>query len=157
MFHRNVLDLPDHPLAFFAALVKEPCTTCADPRRGSLTGRMAEQGPISGFEPKDLIVISSKYTPIDFTSRKNSFTKNVPAVVASDITETSEARQLILPLFTQEREVRANPFCVCFSARSSKRQPASSSVINLRQSSDVGSCRKVQRGDDIPQKLNVHC
>ena len=49
MFHRNILGLPDHPLAFPATLVKEPCNTCADPRSGSLIGRMAEQGLLSGL------------------------------------------------------------------------------------------------------------
>ena len=73
---------------------------------------MAEQSPITGYEPKDLIEISSEHTPTNFPSRKNSFTHidDVRTVVASDITETIEAGQLTSPLVTQEREVSANPF-----------------------------------------------
>ena len=62
-------------------------TTCADPRNGSWFGRMAEQSPMTGYELKDLIEISGEHTPINFPSRKNSFTTDiddVPTVVASD-------------------------------------------------------------------------
>ena len=85
--------------------------------------------PISCYEPEDLIDISSEYTPITFPSRKNSFTTDiddVPTVVASDITETIEAGQLTSPLFTQEREVSANPFGVSVfqpAASGSQQQP----------------------------------
>ena len=94
MFHRNLSGLLDHLLAFPATLVTESGETCADPRSGSLFGRMADQSPITGFEPKDLIEISSEYTPIHFPSRKNSFTADtddVRTAIASDITETIEA------------------------------------------------------------------
>ena len=47
VFHRRLLGLSDHPLAFPATLVTEPGSTCADPRSGSLFGRMAEQSPSS--------------------------------------------------------------------------------------------------------------
>ena len=76
---------------------------------------MTEQSPITGLEPKDLIEISSDYTPINFPSRKNSFATDiddVPTVAASDIAETLKEGQLTSPLFTQEREVSANPFSV---------------------------------------------
>ena len=43
MFHRTLLDVPDPPLRFSITLVTESGTTCADPRSGSLFGRMAEQ------------------------------------------------------------------------------------------------------------------
>ena len=76
---------------------------------------MAEQSPITGYEPKDMVEISIEYTPTNFPTWKNSFTTDiddVPSAVASDITETIEAGQLTSPLFTQEREVSANPFGV---------------------------------------------
>ena len=47
MFHRNLLGLLHHPLAFPATLVTESGTTCADLRSGSMFGRMAEQSPIA--------------------------------------------------------------------------------------------------------------
>ena len=49
MFHRNLLGLPDHPPVFPTALVSESGRTFADPRSGSLFGRMAEQSPITGW------------------------------------------------------------------------------------------------------------
>ena len=91
MFHHELLGVPDPPPLFPATLVTGSGTTCVDPRSGSLFGRMAEQSPTTGFESKDLIEISSEYTPSNFLSRKNSFTPDiddVPTVVASDITET---------------------------------------------------------------------
>ena len=90
---------------------------------------MAEQSPITGYELKDLIEISSEQTPINFPSRRNSFTTDidVPTIVASDIAGIIEAGQLTSPLFTQEREASANVFGVCFSASGS----ASSSVVNI--------------------------
>ena len=116
---------------------------------------MAEQSPITGYEPKDLIETSIEYTPINFPTRKKSFTTDiddVPTTVASDITETIEAGQLTSPLFTQEREVSANPFGVFVfqqaAASGSQQQPASSSVINLWQTSYVGRFGKLQRGDE---------
>ena len=112
VFHRNLLGVLDPPPLFPSTLVTESGTTCVDPRSGAFCGRVAEQSPITGYEPKDLTEISSEYTPINFPSRKNSFTTDiddVPIVVASDITETIEVGQLTSPLFTQEREVSANP------------------------------------------------
>ena len=52
----------------------------------------------------------------------------------------------------QEREVSANPFGVCVfqqaAASGSQQQPALSSVINRWQTSNVGRCGKLQRGDE---------
>ena len=91
MFHRTLLDVPDPPPRFPTTLFTESGTTCADPRSGSLFGRMTEQSSITGYEPKRLIEISSEHIPINFPSRKNSFTTDiddVPNVAASYITET---------------------------------------------------------------------
>ena len=75
---------------------------------------MAEQSPLTNYEPKSLIDVSSEHTPIDILSRKNSFNTDVndltTTVAASEIAETIEAGPLTSPLFTQEREVSANPF-----------------------------------------------
>ena len=61
MFHRNLLGVPDPPPLFPTTLITESGTTCVDPRSGSWFGRMAEQSPLKGFEPKDLIEISSEH------------------------------------------------------------------------------------------------
>ena len=95
-------------------------------------------------------------TPINFPSRKNSFTTadidDLPAVAASDTTETIEAGQLTSPLFTQEQEVSANPFSTSVhqqaAASGSQQQPASSSVMNLWQMLNVGSCGKLQQSGE---------
>ena len=52
MFRRTLLHVLDLPPHFPTALVTESCTTCADPRSGSLFGRLAEQNPTAGYEPK---------------------------------------------------------------------------------------------------------
>ena len=100
----------------------------------------------------------------ELLSRKNSFTTDmddVPTVVASDITETTEAGHLTSPLSTKEREARANPFGVSgfqqAAANGSQQRPASSSsVINLCQTFNVGSCGKLTTRC-LPQTLHVHC
>ena len=79
---------------------------------------MAEQSPITDYEPKDLVEIFSEYTPINLVSKKNSFTtdiNDVPTIVASDITETIEQRQLTSPLFTEEPEVQIPSLSPFFS------------------------------------------
>ena len=56
-------------------------------RSGSWFGRMAEQSSTAGYELKDLIEISGQHMPINFSSRKNSFTTDIDdvlTVVASD-------------------------------------------------------------------------
>ena len=135
VFHRNLLGVLDNPPRFPDVLVTESGTTCADLRSGSWIDRTAEQSPFIGYEAKDLIEIASEHTPINFPSRKNSFSIDIndvpPTIVASDIIETIEAGQLTSPLFTQERDVSANSFS--FSVFSVKREPASSSLVNIWQ------------------------
>ena len=70
--HRNLLGLFDNPLRFPDVLVTELGANCADPRSGSWFGRMAEQSPLTGFEPNNLIEISGEYTPFNYPSTKNS-------------------------------------------------------------------------------------
>ena len=136
MFHCNLLGLHDHPPAPSASPVTESGKTCADLRSASLFGRMAEQSPITGYEPKDLVEISIEYTPTNFPTWKNSFTTDiddVPSAVASDITETIEAGQLTSPLFhAGARSKCKHRRCLCLSASSSQQQPASSSVIKRK-------------------------
>ena len=145
--------LPHQPSLLQAGM---SANTWADPRGGLLFGRMAEQGLLRGHEPKSLIEVSSEHTPIDFSSRKNSFNTDVndlaTTVAASEIAETLEVEELTSPLFTQEREVSANLFGVSdfqqAGARGSQQQPASSSVLIPRQETDLGSSGKPVRGNE---------
>ena len=49
MFHRILLGVLDPPLLFPITLGMESDTTCADPRSGSLFGRMAQESPITAL------------------------------------------------------------------------------------------------------------
>ena len=91
---RNLLGLPDRRSTFSDGLETEPGIHCNDPGGGGWFGRMAEQSPLTGFEPKNLIEISSQHTPIDFLSRRNSFStdfNDVSTIAASDDTDTLDA------------------------------------------------------------------
>ena len=116
---------------------------------------MAEQSPLTGCEPNSLIEISSEYTPINFLSRRNSFTtdlNDVPTAWASDVAEIHDERQLPSSLSTQEKEEIASPVSAPVhqqaAASGSQQQPASSSVVNPWQTLNVGSCGKLQRSGD---------
>ena len=101
---------------------------------------------LTGHEPKNLIEVSREHTHIDFPSRKNSFSTDVndliTTVAASDLADVT-AEPLTSPLFTQEREVSANPFGVSdfrqAAASGSQQQQAFSGVVNLWQTLNVGS------------------
>ena len=64
-------------------------------------------------EPKSLIEVSSKYTPIVLPSRRCSLDMNVDD--ASEACDISDVGRLSSPLFSQKREVSAIPFCVSCS------------------------------------------
>ena len=70
---RNLLGLPERSSTFPDGLETESGVPCIDPRDGGSFGRMAEQSPLTGDEPKNLIAISSQHTQINFRSRRNSF------------------------------------------------------------------------------------
>ena len=106
---------------------------CATPQGGLLFGHLAEQSPLTGYEPKSLIEGSSEHTPINSPSRNSSFDIDfsdlATTVDASERIDTTDLGQLTSPLSTQEREVSANPFSVSGSpaASSSKQQQAAAS------------------------------
>ena len=118
MSHRNLLGLHANPPHFPCLLETELGANCADPRSGSWFGRMAEQRPLTGYEPNSLLEISSEYTPINFNS--------VPTTTAaSDVADFHDERQLTSPLFTQETKESANPFRT--SVHQQKQQQAAAS------------------------------
>ena len=115
MFRRTRLEVPDpfpsfcstpHPTQSSMLMTEMSMNPCASPPGGVLFGRIAEQSPLTGYEPKSRIEVSSEHTPIYFTSRKNSFNTDF----TSKITGTIEAGQFTSPLFTQEVEVQTLPF-----------------------------------------------
>ena len=71
-----------------------------------MVGRMAEQSLLTDDEPNSLIEISTKYTPISFISRINSFNTDLksvpPTTAASNVTDFQDERQLTSPLYVQE-------------------------------------------------------
>ena len=78
MFHRTLLDVIDPPLRFPTTLVTESGTTCADPRSGSLFGRMAEQSPITltpqTSTPSKLQALPNSPPPLHTSNATNAHT-----------------------------------------------------------------------------------
>ena len=154
--HRNLLGLPANPPRFPTFLETESGTNCADPRCGSWFRRVAEQSPLTGYEPNSLIEVSSEYTPINVPSTRNSFNTDLGSVpttiAASDVTDFHDERQLTSILFTQETEVSANPLSTSVhqqaAASVSQWQPASSSVIHPWQMLNVVGCGKLHQCDE---------
>ena len=144
MCHRPLLDVPD-PFPFFCSTPPPSTPTalsmtgirrspCATPPAGTLFGHLAESSPHTGYEPKSCIDVRSEHTPINYTSRRNSFNTDyndlTTTVAASEPPDMKEVEQSSSPLMFLEGQVSSNPFCVCgfrFSAASdSQRWPAAS-------------------------------
>ena len=93
-----------------------------------MLGRLSEQSPLTDYEPKSLIEVSSEHTPNNLPSRKGSLDTNLDdlatSVDASEIHDTTDVGRLASPLFSQKREVSAIPFSVsCSQTRSSVGRP----------------------------------
>ena len=101
---RSLLDPQSSPhfSAPFLALALGSSTTpsllcpSASPSTATLQGRLcfgrlAEQFPLTGYEPKSLIEASSEYTPIDLPSRKGSPDTNLDDLATTvDASETHD-------------------------------------------------------------------
>ena len=87
-------------------------STAATRQGGLFFGRLAEQSPLIGYEPKTLIEVSSEHTPINLHLRKSSLDTDLndlaTTVDASEIIDTTGVTQLTSPLFSQEREVNGS-------------------------------------------------
>ena len=141
MFHRTLLDpqLSPHfstPFSTFAPglstslslLYPSVCPSTATLQGGLCLGRLAEQSPLTGYEPKSLIEVISEHTPINLPSKQGSFDTNLDdlatTVDASEVYDTTDVGRLTSPLFSVEREVSANPFSVsCSQTDSSVERP----------------------------------
>ena len=96
---------------------------CATPHGGLEFGRLVEPTPLTGNEPIRCIDVSSELTPINYSSRRNSFNTDyndfTTTVAASETPDMKEVWQSISPLLFQEREVSSNPLlCLWFPAAS---------------------------------------
>ena len=65
-------------------------STLAAPQGGLLFGRLAEQSPLTGYEPKTLIEVSSEHTPINLPSRKSSLDTDL-----DDLATTVDASEIV--------------------------------------------------------------
>ena len=146
VFHRNLLCVLDPPPLFPAILVTESGTTCADPRRGSWFGWMAEQSPLTSYEPNRLIEISSQHTPINFPARFGGLSQK-PIV-----------RDSWLHNCLHRREVSANPFSVSFvhqaAAIDSQLHQVWCIFWKCLMLEVAGNCNEVM---GLPEMLYVHC
>ena len=101
--------LAPSPMTTPSLLCTSASSTTAPPQGGLLFGCLAEQSHFTCYEPKT-------HTPINVPSRKGSLDANLDdlaaTVYASEIIDTTEVGQFTSPLFSQEREVSANPFSV---------------------------------------------
>ena len=97
-----------------------------------LFGHLVESTPLTGYEPKTCIDVSSEHTPINCPSRRNSFNTDyndlTTTVAASETTDAKEVGQLTSPLFSQEREVSSYPFGV---SGSQQQAAATSSNVTI--------------------------
>ena len=82
-----------------------------DQRGGPLFGRMGEQSTLTDYEPKSLIEVSREHTPINFLQRRTASTPTSMTLLPQS-QPPKPLGQFTSPLFTQEREVSANPFGV---------------------------------------------
>ena len=75
-------------------------------------GRLAEQSPLTGYEPKSLLEVSSENTPINLPSGQDRLDTNLDdlatSVDASEVYDTTAVGRLTSPLFSQGREVSAH-------------------------------------------------
>ena len=142
MSHPNLLGL--HPVSltsFCSTPPQPPQTTCSSrPERASLTGirthssatslewqsgYLADSIPLTGYEPKTCIDVSSEHTPINYPYRKNSFNieDNVTTTVAASETSDGLKKQAAAngsSQFVPTSEVNAWLHAETWSARSRK-------------------------------------
>ena len=119
MSHRLLLDVPD-PLRSFCS--------CATPPGGLLFGLLAESSPLTGYEPKTCIDVSSGHTPINYLRGETAST-------SSTTTLPPQSQPPKTPMvFSSQRQPAAAP---------SKHH---SSVVNPWLSADMwSSTRKLVR------------
>ena len=96
-------------------LVRLPLLRCSILRRV----RRTEQSPLTGYDPKSLIEVSSEHTPINLYSRKESLDTNLDdlatTVDAPEIYDATDVGRLTSPFFSGARS-KCHPIqCYLFS------------------------------------------
>ena len=119
MFHRPLFGVfcstppPSTPTSLPLTGIRRP--PCATPHRGIQFGRLAESTPLTFYEPKTCIDVSSEHTPINYPSRRNSFDTYyndlATTVAASEPPDMKEVGQSTSPLLFQDREVSSDAKC----------------------------------------------
>ena len=105
--------LAPSPMTTPSLLHPSASSTTATPQGGLLFGRLAEQSPLTGYERKSLIEVSSEHTPIFLPSRKGTLDTNLAIMVhASERINTTDGTVDSTTFFSQEREVSAISFSV---------------------------------------------
>ena len=129
MFHRTLLDaqlsspfstpfptLAPSPTTSLSLLYPSTSPSAATLQGGLCFGRLAEQSPLAGYEPKSLIEVSCEHTPINLPSGKDSLDQTFDdlstTVDASEVYDRLDMGRLTSPQFSQEREVSAIPLGV---------------------------------------------
>ena len=125
MFHRTLLDpqLSPHFSTPFPTLALGLSTSpsllsfdvsTATLHGGLCFGWLAEKLPLTGYEPKPLIEVSSEHTPINLPSKKGILDTNLDdlatTVDASEVYDTTDVGRLLSPLFFSG--ISADPFSV---------------------------------------------
>ena len=113
MFHRPLLDVPDTcpffcstPSPSSLSMTELRRSPCATPLWGGPSGHLADPNPNTGYEPSTCIAVSSEHTPINHSSRRNSFNTEHDdlTVAASENRDMKEVGQWTSPPTFQERE-----------------------------------------------------
>ena len=141
--HRTLLDL--HFFSLFSTLALGSSTSpsqlypstspsTATLQGGLCFGRLAEQYPLTGYEPKSLIEVSSEHTPFILPWRRGrgSLDTNVHDLATtlrvSEVGDMTDVGRLTSPRFSQDREVSAIPFGVSCSRTHSSMEKSSRDV-----------------------------
>ena len=120
MFHRTLLDaqlsspfctpfstLAPSPTTSLSLLYPSTSPSAATLQGGSCFGRLAEQSPPAGHEPKSLIEVSCEHTLINLPSGKDSLDQKLDdlstTVDASEVYDRSDMGRLTSPLFSGAR------------------------------------------------------
>ena len=106
-------------------------SSCATPSGGLLFGHLAEPTPLTGYKPKTCIDVNNEHTPLNYTSRRNSFN-----IENNDLTTTTAASDNS-DGFHQQAAASGGP------------QRAPASVVNPWLGADTwSSTRKLVRGNE---------
>ena len=103
---------------FPSLLYPSMSSNTATPQGGSCCGRLAEQSPLTEYETKSLIEVSSEHTDYLTVQKRHptrTFDDLATTLDASEVYDTTDVGRLTSLLFSLEREASATPLCVSCS------------------------------------------